>query len=64
MPETVTEYLQRARDCAALADKMTGEDKKKLLGIADAWLKLADQRAKELNSPGDARQGKPGGSGP
>jgi hypothetical protein len=41
----VTEYLQRARECADLADKMKGEDKKRLLSIAAAWLKLADDAA-------------------
>ena len=52
MPRSVTEYLQRARDCAALAEKMSGADKKKLLDIAEAWLRLADRRAKELEAGG------------
>jgi hypothetical protein len=43
---TVTEYLERARECAALADKMTGDDKAKMLEIAEAWLRLADEAAK------------------
>ena len=43
---SVTEFLQRARECAALADKMLGEDKVKLMEIAEAWLKLAEDAAK------------------
>jgi len=42
---SVTEYLERARECAALADKMSPKDKKALLEIADAWLKLATDAA-------------------
>jgi len=48
---TVTEYLERARECAALADRANEADKKKLLAIADAWLKLADDTAKEASKP-------------
>ena len=51
MPQTVSEYLGRARDCAALADKMTGADKAKLLEVAGAWLKLADDAAKKAGLP-------------
>jgi hypothetical protein len=36
------DYLERARECLDMADKMRGEDKKKLLQIADAWRDLAD----------------------
>ena len=43
---SVTEYLQRARECAAMADKMTGADKAKMMEIAEAWLKVADEAAK------------------
>jgi hypothetical protein len=43
---SVTEYLQRARLCAEIADRLTGEDKTKLMDIADAWLKLAHEEAK------------------
>jgi hypothetical protein len=43
---SVTEYLERARECAALADKMNPADKAALLEIAEAWLKLADAAAK------------------
>ena len=52
---TVTEYLERARESAALADRANATDKKKILAIADAWLKLADDVAKEA--------GKSNGSG-
>ena len=47
MPATVTEYLNRARVCAALAEKMGPEDKAKLMEIAHAWLKLAAERAEQ-----------------
>jgi hypothetical protein len=43
----VTEYLEHARECAELAERMPLKDKKKILEIADAWLKLADEAAKE-----------------
>jgi hypothetical protein len=42
---SVTQYLERARECANLADRMSGEDKKKLLEIADAWIKMATVEA-------------------
>ncbi len=42
---TVTEYLKSARECAELAERMTGDDKRKLLAIADAWLELAKHAA-------------------
>ena len=44
---SVTEYLERARDCVDLADRMNGEDKKKLLEIAEAWIKMATVEAAE-----------------
>ena len=44
---SVTDYLERAREAAALADQMHGTDRGKLLEIAEAWLKLADIEAKE-----------------
>ena len=47
VPATVTEYLNRARECAALAEKMGTEDKTKLMEIARAWLKLAAERAEQ-----------------
>ena len=43
---TVTEFLGRARECSALADKLDGRDKEALTKIAEAWLKLADEAAK------------------
>jgi hypothetical protein len=47
MPGTVTEFLDRARECAALAESMTGDEKIKMLSVAEAWLKVADEVAKE-----------------
>ena len=44
---TVTEYLERARDMSALADRKSGYEKKRLMEIAEAWLKLADVAAKD-----------------
>jgi len=44
----VTEYLQRARDSADLADQAQGEEKKKIMAIAHAWLKLAGLEAADL----------------
>ena len=41
----VTQYLERARTIATLADKETGDKKKRMLDIAEAWLKLADEAA-------------------
>jgi hypothetical protein len=37
---------QRACDCASIADKLPEPDKQKMLEIAEAWLKLADEVAK------------------
>jgi hypothetical protein len=49
MPEapTVTDCLEHARKCAAQADSMIGDDKIKMLAVAEAWLKFADELAKE-----------------
>jgi hypothetical protein len=44
---SVTDYLKRAREAAALADQLTGNERAKLLEIAETWLKLADDAAKE-----------------
>jgi len=44
---SVSDYLERARECAAMAETMGPEEKKKLLDIAEAWLKLADDAAKK-----------------
>lgn len=50
---TVTEYLESAREIAAMADKKSGEEKKHLLSIAEAWLKLAqDAAVKALKAGG------------
>jgi len=42
----VTAFLERARECATLADQMDGDDKAKMLDVAEAWLQLADEAAK------------------
>jgi hypothetical protein len=44
---SVTDCLERAREIAALADKKLGDDRKRLLEIAEAWLKLAEDSALE-----------------
>jgi hypothetical protein len=65
MPKaTVDEYLKRARYLAGLAAKKTGDEKKRLLEIADAWSKLADiaamQAIKSASMPADfPHQSKP-----
>ena len=51
-------YLERARACSELADQAPANDKKAILKIAEAWLKLADAAAKEKEKqnagpPGD-----------
>ena len=51
-------YLERARACSELADQAPANDKKAILQIAEAWLKLADAAAKEKEKqnagpPGD-----------
>ena len=44
----VTPYLERARECADMADRATNaEDRKKLLEIAEAWAELAKAAAAE-----------------
>ena len=56
----VTDYLERARECAAMAERMTPEEKKKLLELAEAWLKLADEAAKEaVKEAAKAKQSAP-----
>jgi hypothetical protein len=44
----VTKYLERAREAAALADTMTGENRKQLLDIAETWRKIAVIEAEEI----------------
>ena len=51
---SVTDYLERARECAALADKAKERHKRKILAIADAWLKLADDAALEAKQESKA----------
>jgi len=46
MPKgNVSDYLKLARQVAALADRKSGDEKKRLMEIAEAWLKLADEAA-------------------
>jgi hypothetical protein len=53
---SVSEYLERARECAALAEKMTGDDKTRMLAVAQAWLKVAEEATKLADAA------KPGGN--
>ena len=48
MPLQVTAYLNLARESAALADAAIGEEKARLVTIAEEWLQLAKDRATEL----------------
>ena len=48
---TVTDCLERARECATHADNMTGDEKIQMLAVAEAWLKVADELAKEAIRP-------------
>ena len=57
----VSEYLERARECAALAENMTGDEKTKMLAVAHAWLKVADEAAKAADPK---KQAEPGRSDP
>jgi hypothetical protein len=50
----VTDCLEHARVCAQIADRLTGEDKVRLLSMADAWLALADDNAKKALNPNAA----------
>jgi hypothetical protein len=42
---SVTEYLNRARDCLDLADDLNGEFRDVLLQAAGTWLKMAELEA-------------------
>jgi hypothetical protein len=44
---SVTVYLERARECAALAEHLKPADKKAMLEIAEAWAELARAEAAE-----------------
>lgn len=44
----VSVYLERARQCAALAEMMKPADKKAMLEIAEAWAALAKEEAERL----------------
>jgi hypothetical protein len=43
----VTNYLEQARVCAALAERLSGQDRKQLLEMAHEWLTLAKQAAND-----------------
>jgi hypothetical protein len=43
----VTDYLELAQHCTVLANRKTGAEKKRLMQLAKAWLKLADEAAEE-----------------
>ena len=47
---SVTGCLERARDCAARADQKAGDERRRLLELAEAWLKLAEQHAEEIRA--------------
>ncbi len=47
---SVEKYLERAREVAALADKKTGNEKKRLMDIAEAWLEVAHGVAADAES--------------
>jgi hypothetical protein len=52
----VTEYLERARECAALADRSNNvQDKKRLLESAEAWADLAKAAAKKAAAVAPSR---------
>ena len=42
---SASDYLERARKCAEMAETSGPEEKDKLLDIARAWLKLAEDAA-------------------
>jgi hypothetical protein len=46
----VTQILQRVRDCADMAARTTGQERTKLLELADAWRELANEAAR-LKAP-------------
>ena len=41
----VIEYIERAREYAAMADRKSGDEKSRLMRCSEAWLKLAEQEA-------------------
>ena len=47
---TGTDCLARARECVAKAEHLTGAEKTKMLEVAQAWLKLADEAAKAADA--------------
>jgi hypothetical protein len=51
----VTTYLERARECADIAERLQGEDRRKLLAIANAWRELAEEAAKVAAAPKEVK---------
>jgi hypothetical protein len=47
---SVTDYLEHARELAAMADRKTGDEKRRLNKLCEAWLKLAEQEAASLTA--------------
>jgi hypothetical protein len=52
------EYRAYAGACVDLANKATNDEDKKLLAIAEAWLRLADRVQRSVPEP-DATRGIP-----
>jgi hypothetical protein len=42
---SATEYRKRAQECVELAQHLRASERPKMLKIAEAWLKLADEAA-------------------
>jgi len=47
--KTAARYKQYADECRELAKKMTGDNKEVLLRIAEAWDKVAEERASDTD---------------
>ena len=46
-----TDYLERANYCADLAEKKSDAEKSRLLELADAWLKMAEDEVAKTTYP-------------
>ena len=53
MPDvaTVTDCLERARECVEKAEALEGDEKIQMLAVASAWLKVAEEVAKQAMRP-------------
>ena len=49
---SVTQYLEHARTCVEIADRLPGEDRTKLIDIGHVWLELAHDKAKAAIATG------------